>query len=70
MPKYLVCPGTVWANDGDIHFISARKLIQLYRVDPKDCLIKPSDDKSLGWRKPDGLIELHPNSNGDYSIPL
>lgn len=69
MPKYLICPGTVWSNDGDIHFVNARQLINLYRVDPKDCVIKPSDNKSLGWRKTNGLIELRPNELGDYSIP-
>lgn len=34
--KYLVRPSRVVSrNDGEVHFISARKLIQLHGVDPR-----------------------------------
>jgi len=69
MPKYLICPGKVRSRDGDVHFIGAPQLIELYRVDPKDCVIEPKGNKARFWKRPKDVIELYPRSRGDYSIP-
>lgn len=58
-PKYLLCPGEIRSkNDGDLHYISARRLIELYGVDPRECT---TDDRGL-----EGLIPLRPRYQGDY----
>lgn len=63
MKKFVVCPGHVWSEDGDTHFINYRQLIKLYNVNHSDCvLFKYSKPKNQ-----DGLIYLKPKSNGDYS---
>lgn len=37
--KYIVFPSHIESiNDGDIHFISAHKLMSLYNVNPKECI--------------------------------
>lgn len=62
MIKYLVCPGHVKSKDGDTHYISARQLMQLYGVSPKECVI---------WqerRTYKGLIRLVPKKDGNYTI--
>ena len=65
--KYLVCPGEVISKtDGDIHYISADRLIRLYNVDPRECLIKPK--RGTSWTAPVGLITLTPRFDGDYKI--
>ena len=66
--KYAVFPGKIRSkSDGDIHYISAEKLIRLYGVDPKECLII-SDDRDLQRQRHriDGLVQLHPRYHGDY----
>lgn len=42
--KYIVKPGHITSvNDGDRHYISAHKLIELYRVDAKECVVTGGD---------------------------
>ena len=58
MKHYLVCP-----DDST----DAVTLINLYQVNPRDCLIN-HPDRHLYRPLPDGLIQLVPQSNGDYSL--
>ena len=66
MAKYLIIPGEVQSQyDGDIHYISAERLIRLYEVDPADCII----DTFNSTIDTTGLIRLRPRHNGDYTLP-
>ena len=68
MIKYIVKQGYVVSNnDLQEHFITADVLIRLYGVSRKDCVIAPINKK--GFRNLDGLIELKPDSTGNYKIP-
>lgn len=67
MKKYAVYPGYIRSKyDGDKHFITARKLIQLYGADPKECVVVDDfrrDVKRLGAEK---LIGLRPLYDSNY----
>lgn len=68
MIKYRVEPGGVRsANDGDLHWISARKLMALYRVDPRECMIITKANWHV--RGVAGLIPLRPREDGNYARP-
>ncbi len=66
MKKYLVKPGWVTSRtDGDRHWIPADKLIQLYQVNPKECIIYDP------WQEdPQDLIVLRPRYDGNYETLL
>jgi hypothetical protein len=74
--KYLIVPGNVTSkNDGEVHFISAQKLIQLYKVNPKLCITISWDKyvrEFLEREDPpgryQGLIVLRPRSDGNYIL--
>lgn len=66
MKKYLVIPGYVDSKNGERHFISARKLIWLYGVDPKDCIVKHFENSMQEIRS--DLIILQPDYSGNYSL--
>lgn len=66
--KYLLCPGYITSfNDGERHYISAGKLIGLYRVNPAECILY--DNKQPEKLKGLNLISLHPRHSGVYEIP-
>lgn len=66
--KYLVVEGYVDSrNDGDRHFISGRRLIELYNVNPSECLIIKKDEFDLSL-KHRNLTILTPKYNGDYTL--
>ncbi|QOR55751.1 MAG: hypothetical protein YHS30scaffold667_47 [Phage 65_10] len=69
--KYLLHPGTVTSKtDGDRHFIDYRTLARLYDVPLSECEVHPDRAFSrLGWRRPEGAIDLYPQSSGDYTLP-
>lgn len=67
MKKYLVVPGKVRSQDGDVHTVSAEQLMSLYGVRPQECVVVHPDRDQ--WRAPHQLIELYPRSNGDYTLP-
>lgn len=48
MVKYAVYPGYTTSRDGDVHYIDARQLMRLYRVDPKECVVVDYDYET-GW---------------------
>lgn len=65
--KYLVCPGEVTSRtDGDTHYIGAARLMDLYRVNPSECMVLRGPYIRILH---DGLIKLHPRWSGDYSLP-
>jgi hypothetical protein len=67
--KYVVFPGIVASqHDNDTHFIDAQTLMELYRVDPRECVIYHGDNRDLG-KSFKGLITLHPRYDGKYEIP-
>ncbi len=70
--RYLLCPGYVMSNvDRQYHHISAEQLAKLYRVHMDQCEVRPERMFArLGWRQPEGLIELHPRYDGDYALPV
>ena len=78
MLKYLVFGGHVISqSDDDIHYISARKLVELYRVPINECvLIDESNPRSakksllltLGLKK--NFIVLRPKFDGNYTLPI
>ena len=69
--KYVLCPGYVHSkNDGDRHYITATRLVELYRVPLNDCVVKPNmdDPRNKHWSAPQGAIELHPKFDGNYTL--
>lgn len=69
--KYLLCPGHVQSKtDSQYHYIGARELARLYGVSMYECEVRPERMSSrLGWRPPEGAIELHPRWDGNYVLP-
>ena len=66
--KYIIHPGYVISkNDGDRHYIGYHKLIELYNVDPKECI----DARSLYTRSKscEDCIDLKPRYDGNYTLP-
>jgi hypothetical protein len=66
--KYVICPGELLADDGDVHFITAKALINLYQVAPKDCVVQPQGENARGL--PEDVIFLHPRRDGNYTVPV
>lgn len=67
--KYVVVPGRVIsANDRDIHYIGAARLMVLYKVDPKECVVYYGDERDFG-KNLEGLIRLYPRGDGNYELP-
>ena len=66
---YAVYPGEVESNsDKDVHFISFKKLIGLYRVNPSLCfdMSQEIDRKIISLRS--NVIHLRVRYDGDYSM--
>lgn len=69
MLKYLVIPGTVRSRmDGDEHYIGSRQLMDLYQVDPRECVRSDVAGPFVNWHK--GLVKLRPRACGRYVVPL
>lgn len=68
MKRYLCIGAFITSpHDGDRHFISARKLPDLYGVDPRDCSFIDTDRKTP--IDTSGYIPLYPDSTGEYKLP-
>lgn len=69
--KYCIHEGYVTSkNDGEEHFITGARLIELYHLNPSECKITryPFDStRNLGMNH-DGLQCLYPRYDGDYSL--
>lgn len=67
--KYLVIPGNVLSkSDGDEHFISAQQLMELYGVNPSECIVIDSPHKALSILDNDYIV-LRPRYDGNYNLP-
>lgn len=72
--KYLVIGGKISSKyDMDIHFISARRLVDLYGVDINECILTNERDERrdlLGVSPVERslLIRLFPRYDGNYSL--
>lgn len=67
MKKYIVEPGPITSkNDGDIHHISAGRLMELYGVKPSECVIYRDRSDLLGLRGT--FLILTPRFDGDYRL--
>ena len=74
--KYALFPGPMTSKmDGDRHHVDARQLARLYNVPPRECVVvretrDPLEREILLKRiKRQGLIELRPRYDGNYSLP-
>jgi hypothetical protein len=64
MIKYRVHPGYVWSrNDGQRHWVNAKRLMELHRVDPRECIVVYPNTPSTYDKN---LIALAPQESGDY----
>lgn len=73
--KYRCLGGWVTSQgDGERHYIPARRLAELYKVDPEECLFMDEGDD---WVKIgrgfvvndfEGLVDLWPQDDGNYSL--
>lgn len=72
MKKYLVMGGEVISkNDGQHHYVNARKLVELYHLDPKECLLMEEDDTIMRARSfgKNHILILRPRYDGNYTVP-
>lgn len=68
--KYVVYPGVIKSRfDGDRHYISAYKVMELYKVNPEECALISDDrpDIILGLNL-NHLIPLYPRNDGRYEL--
>jgi hypothetical protein len=67
MVKYALCPGYVRSKtDGDLHYISAPRLAQLYGVQMSECIVYTPERERT--ERMDDLVFLQPRYHGDYSL--
>jgi hypothetical protein len=67
MKKYLALPGWVHSRtDNDRHYISGKRLIELYGVNPEEVII--ANDENLRGLNPNDYIRLFPRYDGDYKL--
>jgi hypothetical protein len=65
--KYLVIPDYVKSqHDGQKHYITAKELIRLYGVNPKECMIYDPSKRQMTA----GLVMLFPLEDGKYKEKL
>lgn len=68
MIKYILCPGTVRSRtDGDVHYISATELAALYKVPLSQCIVI-RDGRDWRGLNTDGMTELRPRFDGNYTL--
>ena len=70
--RYLVIGGSLRSpHDGQHRYISPRKLAQLYRVDPRDCIFASGwDDQRLSAVRAKDYVVLRPQYDGDYTMGM
>jgi hypothetical protein len=58
-------------SDGDIHYVSAARLLDLYGLNPAECiLIEYRDLERKARGLAEGLTWLGPRYNGDYRAEI
>lgn len=66
MKKYLLLGGSIPSNnDRDVHYISSKRLCELYGVNPRDCYFIDSEEQLIGFNL-DNLLILTPLIHGQY----
>lgn len=72
MVVYVVHPGYVRSKDGDNHYISYYRLVELYGVDTHNCIRYNGYSTRLESLRARGykVVNLYPKSNGNYTINM
>lgn len=66
--KYCVFGGYVRSKqDKQIHYVTGSELIKLYGLNPRECVIAPTE--KLFWKMPKNLIALRVRVDGNYTLP-
>lgn len=67
---FMLHPGEIRSrSDGDVHYISARQLIQLYGIHPKMCQIyKEGWDRGMSPGLSEQFVHLYPRYDGEYQV--
>ena len=70
--RYVLLAGTVRSKyDGDFHRVSARQLLRLYNLDPKECILLESDKDWADWLRRNDHLQykvLSTRYQGDYHL--
>jgi hypothetical protein len=70
-PRFLLFTGRVTSEaDGDRHTIPAARLVYLYRLDPRDCVLYNAALHKLTDDHIKQMIWLEPRRSGDYDSYL
>lgn len=70
MTKYILIGDYVRSHDGDLHYISANKLLQLYNLKKEECILVEHGlkDKLIGFARQGDYKFLYPRQDGRYEI--
>lgn len=70
MKKYICQGGDIIAKDGNVHYISAKKLPQLYKINPDECIFIEKNEKVFLCRGSgkNSMVILLPKSDGNYNL--
>ena len=67
MVKYIAFGGYVISpNDGEAHYVNARKLVDLYGVKLSECILVNNFRRLSPYEQK--LIPLYPSSSGNYKL--
>lgn len=68
--KYLVIGGFIRSNtDGQQHYISPQRLMDLYKVNPQDCVLAENNESfTLRGLDRSKFIVLRPRFDGNYGL--
>lgn len=70
--KYVLHPGEVQSqSDGDIHYISYAQLINLYQLNPAECILSDPKGEWMHGLTSEfiaGLTHLYPRYDGNYTL--
>ncbi len=69
--KYAVVGGPIMSeNDGDLHYVNAGTLCDLYSLDRRECILYDRNRPGFFWHHiPPELIVLGPRYDGNYEVP-
>ena len=62
--RYAIHPGWGYSQDGDRHYIGYFRLIELYKLNPKEC-IRWDDFAGRRWND---YVHLYAESDGNYQL--
>lgn len=64
--RYVLHPGPITAEGGEIVYVGARQLARLYGVLPIDCVVYAEHPRD---EIPPDAVDLWPQRDGDYQLP-